>query len=167
MWEEGGTDALRRRPATGRPPKLDDDQVEQVRSALEQGAQAHGFEADLWTSGTVSTRRWTSASSWASRCSSRRSSRGGTRGGGMASCPPARLMAWRRPRPKGNGRGLHEFWSAVCGHSAVPSRHRHATAPPQRSDSQHRSDHASFGNAGIPALIPPVRRVSGTPTTTG
>ncbi|MEV5731352.1 IS630 family transposase [Streptomyces pharetrae] len=49
VWEEGGTDALRRRPATGRPPKLDDDQVEQVRTALEQGAQAHGFEADLWT----------------------------------------------------------------------------------------------------------------------
>ncbi|MEU7225726.1 helix-turn-helix domain-containing protein [Streptomyces chrestomyceticus] len=48
VWEEGGTDALRRRPATGRPPKLDA-QVERVRTALEQGAQAHGFEADLWT----------------------------------------------------------------------------------------------------------------------
>ncbi|MFE9500402.1 winged helix-turn-helix domain-containing protein [Streptomyces collinus] len=40
---------MRRRPATGRPPKLDDAQVEQVRTALEQGVQAHGFEADLWT----------------------------------------------------------------------------------------------------------------------
>ncbi|MFD3537598.1 winged helix-turn-helix domain-containing protein, partial [Streptomyces sp. NPDC058661] len=49
VWEEGGTDALRRRPATGRPPKLDDIQVERVRTALEQGAPAHGFEADLWT----------------------------------------------------------------------------------------------------------------------
>ncbi|MGW7198488.1 helix-turn-helix domain-containing protein [Streptomyces chryseus] len=49
VWEEGGTDALRRRPATGRPPKLNDDQVEQVRTALEQGAPTHGFEADLWT----------------------------------------------------------------------------------------------------------------------
>ncbi|WP_189867981.1 helix-turn-helix domain-containing protein, partial [Streptomyces noursei] len=29
--------------------KLDNVQVEQVRTALEQGAQAHGFEADLWT----------------------------------------------------------------------------------------------------------------------
>ncbi|MER7541297.1 winged helix-turn-helix domain-containing protein [Streptomyces sp. NPDC097704] len=47
--EEGGTDALRQRPATGRPPKLDDVQVEQVRTALEQGAQTHGFEADPWT----------------------------------------------------------------------------------------------------------------------
>ncbi|QEU83576.1 winged helix-turn-helix domain-containing protein [Streptomyces viridosporus] len=49
LWEQGGTQALRRRPATGRPPKLDDAQVEQVRTALEQGARAHGFEADLWT----------------------------------------------------------------------------------------------------------------------
>lgn len=29
-------------------PKLDDAQVEAVRAALEEGAQAHGFEADLW-----------------------------------------------------------------------------------------------------------------------
>ncbi|MBT1186749.1 transposase [Streptomyces sp. CJ_13] len=49
VWEEGGTRALRRRPAAGRPPKLDNGQVEQARAALEQGAQAHGFEADLWT----------------------------------------------------------------------------------------------------------------------
>ncbi|PKV90017.1 transposase [Streptomyces sp. TLI_146] len=49
LWEQGGVEALRRRPATGRPPKLDDTHVETVRAALEQGAQAHGFEADLWT----------------------------------------------------------------------------------------------------------------------
>ncbi|GGV70505.1 hypothetical protein GCM10010261_65840 [Streptomyces pilosus] len=49
MWEQGGAKALRRRPAPGRPPKLDDTQVEAVRAALEQGAQAHGFAADLWT----------------------------------------------------------------------------------------------------------------------
>lgn len=41
LWEQGGSQALRRRPATGRPPKLDDNQVEAVRAALEQGAQAH------------------------------------------------------------------------------------------------------------------------------
>ncbi|MGW7729256.1 helix-turn-helix domain-containing protein, partial [Streptomyces canus] len=45
VWEQGGASALRRRAATGRPPKLDDAQVEMVRAALEQGAQAHGFEA--------------------------------------------------------------------------------------------------------------------------
>ncbi|MFC9227520.1 winged helix-turn-helix domain-containing protein [Streptomyces decoyicus] len=49
VWEEGGAPALRRRPATGRPPKLNDAQVETVRAALERGVQAHGFEADLWT----------------------------------------------------------------------------------------------------------------------
>ncbi|MFJ8229648.1 winged helix-turn-helix domain-containing protein [Streptomyces sp. NPDC094448] len=49
VWEEGGAAALRRRSATGRPPQLDNGQVERVRTALEQGAQAHGFEADLWT----------------------------------------------------------------------------------------------------------------------
>ncbi|MFF3430272.1 transposase [Streptomyces sp. NPDC002602] len=49
VWEEGGASALRRRAATGRPPKLDDSQAERVRAALEQGAQVHGFEADLWT----------------------------------------------------------------------------------------------------------------------
>ncbi|MFI1184423.1 helix-turn-helix domain-containing protein, partial [Streptomyces sp. NPDC020799] len=49
LWERGGLESLRRRPAGGRPPRLDDTQVEAVRAALEQGAQAHGFEADLWT----------------------------------------------------------------------------------------------------------------------
>ncbi|MGP3992146.1 winged helix-turn-helix domain-containing protein [Streptomyces sp. 3N207] len=49
VWEKGGAHALRRRPAAGRPPKLDDTQVEEVRAALNRGAQAHGFEADLWT----------------------------------------------------------------------------------------------------------------------
>ncbi|MDQ0808552.1 transposase [Streptomyces sp. B3I7] len=49
VWEQGGASGLRRRAATGRPPKPDDTQVEMVRTALEQGAQAHGFEADLWT----------------------------------------------------------------------------------------------------------------------
>ncbi|MET9418342.1 helix-turn-helix domain-containing protein [Streptomyces klenkii] len=49
VWEQGGAQALRRRPARGRPPRLDDLQVGQVRAALERGAQAHGFEADLWT----------------------------------------------------------------------------------------------------------------------
>ncbi|MER6434712.1 helix-turn-helix domain-containing protein [Streptomyces sp900105245] len=28
VWEEGDTDTLRRHPASGRPPKLDDGQVE-------------------------------------------------------------------------------------------------------------------------------------------
>lgn len=47
--EQGGTAELRRRVAGGRPPKLTDAQVEQVRAGLEAGARAHGFELDLWT----------------------------------------------------------------------------------------------------------------------
>jgi transposase len=49
LWELDGVAALRRRPASGRPPKLSAAQVEQVRAALDQGAQAHGFEAEVWT----------------------------------------------------------------------------------------------------------------------
>ncbi|WP_425577110.1 winged helix-turn-helix domain-containing protein [Streptomyces enissocaesilis] len=67
--EQGGASALRRRAATGRPPKLDDTQVELVRAAWEQGAQAHGFEADLWTLervGAVVTRATEVVSSGAS-----------------------------------------------------------------------------------------------------
>ncbi|MFJ4153141.1 winged helix-turn-helix domain-containing protein [Streptomyces galbus] len=55
MWEEGGVSSLRRRAAAGRPPKLDGAQVEMVRAALARGAQAHGFEAGLWTLGRVAT----------------------------------------------------------------------------------------------------------------
>ncbi|WP_369199079.1 IS630 family transposase [Streptomyces djakartensis] len=52
---EGGVSALRPRAATGRPPKLDDAQVETMRAALARGAQAYGFEADLWTLERVGT----------------------------------------------------------------------------------------------------------------
>jgi transposase len=45
----GGVDALRRRRAGGRPPKLSHAQVEQVEQALLKGAQANGFATDLWT----------------------------------------------------------------------------------------------------------------------
>ncbi|MFJ4152999.1 winged helix-turn-helix domain-containing protein [Streptomyces galbus] len=55
MWEEGGVSSLRRRAAAGRPPKLDGAQVEMVRAALARGAQAHGFESDLWTLERVGT----------------------------------------------------------------------------------------------------------------
>jgi transposase len=48
-WRQGGTKALGRRQATGRPPKLSDTQAEAVRDALLAGAQAHGFDTNLWT----------------------------------------------------------------------------------------------------------------------
>jgi transposase len=46
---QGGMAALRRRPASGRPPKLSAAQVEQVEQALLKGAKANGFTTDLWT----------------------------------------------------------------------------------------------------------------------
>lgn len=49
QWEQGGAQRCGGVRQGGRPPKLDDARVEQVRAALERGAQAHGFEADLWT----------------------------------------------------------------------------------------------------------------------
>ncbi|MFB7650173.1 helix-turn-helix domain-containing protein [Streptomyces sp. NPDC056085] len=39
VWEKGGASALRRRASSGRPPKLDDSQVEAVRTALDHGAR--------------------------------------------------------------------------------------------------------------------------------
>ncbi len=43
-----GPDALRARPAPGRPPRLSPAQKEQLEGWL-QGARAHGFASDLWT----------------------------------------------------------------------------------------------------------------------
>jgi transposase len=48
-WRNGGVQALRRRQAGGRPPKLSAAQATAVRQALEAGAQAAGFDTDLWT----------------------------------------------------------------------------------------------------------------------
>jgi transposase len=52
-WAQGGVEALRRRRANGRPPKLSDEQVRQVEQALGAGAMANGFDNDLWTLGRV------------------------------------------------------------------------------------------------------------------
>jgi transposase len=49
QWRQGGVQALRRRQATGRPPMLSDAQASLVKQALLAGAQANGFETDLWT----------------------------------------------------------------------------------------------------------------------
>jgi transposase len=48
-WRKGGVQALRRRQAGGRPPKLSAAQATAVKQALEAGAQAAGFDTDLWT----------------------------------------------------------------------------------------------------------------------
>lgn len=54
-YEKGGEEALKRRPHTGRPPKLTTRQQEQLAEMLLDGAEAHGFETDVWTLERVAT----------------------------------------------------------------------------------------------------------------
>lgn len=49
LLNEGGIDALRAVAGPGRPAKLDDAQLEQVRRAVLQKPTEHGFGTDLWT----------------------------------------------------------------------------------------------------------------------
>jgi len=46
---EGGLRAVRAKPAPGRPSKLGPDERAELESILLQGAQACGFNTDLWT----------------------------------------------------------------------------------------------------------------------
>jgi transposase len=48
-FTQGGVDALRSRGPTGPDPKLSAAQLAKVEEALLQGAQANGFDNDLWT----------------------------------------------------------------------------------------------------------------------
>src|SRR5437762_8099251 len=48
-----GVDALRKRRATGRPSRLTADQVDSIRKMYFEGAQAHGFSSDRWTTGKL------------------------------------------------------------------------------------------------------------------
>ena len=49
LLDEGGIDALRAVPGPGRPAKLDEAQLAQVRAALLQSPTEHGFGTELWT----------------------------------------------------------------------------------------------------------------------
>lgn len=46
---EGGIDALRAMPVRGRPPRLDERQLEELRLALLQSPTEHGFDTAVWT----------------------------------------------------------------------------------------------------------------------
>jgi transposase len=46
---DGGPEALRARPAPGRPPKLTDEQKRLIPEFLWHGAEAYGFRGDVWT----------------------------------------------------------------------------------------------------------------------
>jgi transposase len=49
----GGIEALRRHPAPGPTPKLSAEQRAQLPDLLAQGAEAHGFVGDVWTTKRV------------------------------------------------------------------------------------------------------------------
>jgi putative transposase len=48
-----GFEGMRRRRATGRPSRLTADQVEEVRKMYFEGALAHGFSTNRWTTGRL------------------------------------------------------------------------------------------------------------------
>jgi transposase len=50
----GGAEALRRRRASGRPPKLTPQQVRHLPKLLAPGAEAYGFRGQVWTTKRVS-----------------------------------------------------------------------------------------------------------------
>jgi transposase len=49
QWQEGGARALRAAPRTGRPARVNEQQLRRVERALLRGARTHGFPTDLWT----------------------------------------------------------------------------------------------------------------------
>src|SRR5437899_335750 len=52
-WQQGGDDALRVRPAPGRPSKLNAAQRRQLTALLRKGARARGYETDEWTAARI------------------------------------------------------------------------------------------------------------------
>jgi transposase len=48
-----GLEGMRKRTATGRPSRLTADQVDTIRSMYLEGAMAHGFPTDRWTTGRL------------------------------------------------------------------------------------------------------------------
>ena len=49
VLDEGGIDALRCVPSRGRPPRLDESELEGLRRAILQKPTEHGFGTELWT----------------------------------------------------------------------------------------------------------------------
>jgi transposase len=47
--QEGGVEGLRRRVASGAPPRLSQGQRDELPELLERGAEAYGFRGEVWT----------------------------------------------------------------------------------------------------------------------
>jgi transposase len=47
--QQGGVQALKRRPAPGARPRLSEEQRMKLPELLERGAEAHGFRGEVWT----------------------------------------------------------------------------------------------------------------------
>src|SRR5688572_9600747 len=54
VYQGGGTEALRQRPATGRRTALTHAQLSQLPALIARGAEAFGFTNDKWTTKRVS-----------------------------------------------------------------------------------------------------------------
>src|SRR5208337_371794 len=48
-FRNGGNNALKAKPASGRPPRLTSKQKERLVRLLTKGAMAHGYRTELWT----------------------------------------------------------------------------------------------------------------------
>jgi transposase len=55
---EGGVEGLKRRIATGAPPRLSEKQRAELPELLAKGAPAHGFRGDVWTCERVGEVIW-------------------------------------------------------------------------------------------------------------
>jgi transposase len=55
VLRSGGSKALKAQPAPGRPPKLSAKQKRVLVKLLAQGAMAHGYRTELWTTQRIST----------------------------------------------------------------------------------------------------------------
>src|SRR5437879_1216453 len=53
QWRERGDDAWRDKPRPGRPTKLTHEQMALVPELLLPGAEAWGFQGELWTCGRI------------------------------------------------------------------------------------------------------------------
>jgi len=51
--EQEGEDGLAGHPPPGPTPKLSEEQRQQIPQLLAQGAEAHGFRGNVWTSGRI------------------------------------------------------------------------------------------------------------------